>query len=74
MVVRCDSDDAHSYFTRAKAAGATIISEPRDGLWVGRIYRALDHEGYQWEISQRGRNLAAEHWRLPPGVTRGLFR
>jgi hypothetical protein len=44
----------------------------QDGFWGGRIYRALDHEGHQWEISQRGRDLAAERWRLPPGVTRGV--
>ena len=67
-------DDIDRHFARAKAEGAKIISEPEDGFWGGRIYRALDHEGHQWEISQRGRDLAAEHWQLPPGVTRGLAK
>ena len=64
-------DDVDQHFARAKAQGATIVAEPRDGFWGGRIYRALDHEGNRWEISQRGRDLAAERWQLPPGVTRG---
>jgi uncharacterized glyoxalase superfamily protein PhnB len=65
-------DDVDKHFARAKAAGAKIISEPTDGFWGGRIYRVLDHEGHQWEFSQRGRDLASDRWQLPPGVTRGL--
>ena len=72
VVMKVYIDDIDKHFTRAKAEGATIISEPEDGFWGGRIYRALDHEGNQWEISQRGRDLAAENWQLPPGVTRGV--
>jgi len=63
-------DDVDKHF-HAKAEGAKIISSPEDGFWGGRIYRVLDHEGHQWEISQRGRDLAADRWQLPPGVTRG---
>jgi uncharacterized glyoxalase superfamily protein PhnB len=63
-------DDVDQHFERAKAAGAKIISEPEDGFWGGRIYRVRDHEGHHWEFSQRGRDLAAEHWKLPPGVRR----
>lgn len=65
-------EDVDKHFAHAKAEGATIVSEPEDGFWGGRIYRVLDHEGHQWEISQRGRDLAAEDWQLPPGVTRGV--
>jgi uncharacterized glyoxalase superfamily protein PhnB len=65
-------DDVDQHFSHAKAEGAKIISDPEDGFWGGRIYRVLDHEGHQWEISQRGRDLAADRWRLPPGVTRGV--
>ena len=64
--------DVDKHFARAKAEGARIISEPGDGFWGGRIYRSLDHEGHRWEISQRGRDLAADLWQLPPGVTRGV--
>ena len=65
-------DDVDGHFARAKAQGAAIISEPQDGFWGGRIYRAADHEGHRWEISQRGRDLAAHRWKLPPRVTRGV--
>jgi len=69
MKVYVENIDQH--FARAKAEGAKIISEPEDGFWGGRIYRALDYEDHRWEISQRGRDLAAKLWRLPPGVKRG---
>jgi uncharacterized glyoxalase superfamily protein PhnB len=65
-------DDVDGHFRQAKAAGATILSEPEDGFWGGRIYRAVDLEGHRWEFSQRDRDLEATEWQLPPGVTRGL--
>lgn len=74
VVMKVYVEDVDRHFARAKAEGASILSEPEDGFWGGRIYRALDHERHQWEISQRGRDLAAERWRLPPGVTRGIPR
>ena len=72
FVMKVYVDDIDSHFARAKSEGATIVSEPHDGFWGGRIYRALDHERNRWEISQRDRDLAAERWQLPPGVTRGV--
>lgn len=74
FVMKVYVDEIDRHFTRAKSEGATIISEPQDGFWGGRTYRALDHEGNRWEISLRDRDLAAEHWQLPPGVTRGIFK
>jgi uncharacterized glyoxalase superfamily protein PhnB len=64
-------DDIDRHFAQAKAAGATIVSEPTDGFWGGRIYRAKDPEGHHWEFSQIGRDLAATDWKLPPGLQRG---
>jgi uncharacterized glyoxalase superfamily protein PhnB len=63
-------EDVDDHFRRAAAGGATIISQPEDGFWGGRIYRAKDLEGHQWEFSQHGKDVAADQWRLPPGVTR----
>ena len=74
FVMKVYVDDIDRHFARAKAQGATIISEPQDGFWGGRTYRALDHEENRWEISQRGRDLPPEEWQLPPGVTRGVSR
>jgi uncharacterized protein (TIGR03067 family) len=72
MVMKVYVDDVDRHFERAKAEGATIVSEPQDGFWGGRTYRVLDPEGHRWEISQRGRDLAAERWQLPAGLTRGV--
>lgn len=72
FIMKVYVDDIDGHFARAKSQGAEVISEPEDGFWGGRIYRALDHEGNRWEISQRGRDLAAEDWQLPAGVTRGI--
>ncbi|MGH9867017.1 MAG: VOC family protein [Candidatus Polarisedimenticolia bacterium] len=74
FVMKVYVEDVDSHFARAKAQGARIISEPQDGFWGGRIYRALDHEGHGWEISQRGRDLAADRWQLPPAVIRGASK
>lgn len=71
-VMKVYVDDVDRHFARARAEGANIISEPQDGFWGGRTYRVLDPEGHRWEMSQRGRDLAAERWRLPPGLVRGV--
>lgn len=71
FVMKVYLEDVDRHFARARGLGATIVCEPQDGFWGGRVYRVLDHEGHQWEISQRGRDLAADRWQLPPGVVRG---
>ena len=71
LVLKAYVDDVDAHFARARAEGAAIVGEPEDGFWGGRIYRARDPEGHLWEISQRGRDLPAEAWQLPPGVRRG---
>jgi len=71
FVMKVYVDDLEAHFAHAKAQGVEILTEPEDGFWGGRIYRVRDHEGNQWEISQRGRDLAVDKWALPPEVTRG---
>jgi len=44
--VRVDDVDAH--FVRARAAGATIATEPADQEHGMRSYRAIDPEGQRW--------------------------
>lgn len=56
MCVIVDDVDAHC--ARARAAGATIATEPRttdygDGYWVDRSYEAVDLEGHHWWFMQR---------------------
>ena len=50
VLVHVDDLDAH--YARAKAAGATILSEFEDDE-IGRRYRAEDPEGQRWMFMQR---------------------
>ncbi len=37
---------------QARAAGATIVSEPEDKFWGDRCYEALDPERHRWRFHQ----------------------
>ena len=47
-------DDVDAHFARAKAAGATILTEPEDGF-PARRYRTEDIEGHRWMFMLRPR-------------------
>jgi uncharacterized glyoxalase superfamily protein PhnB len=44
----CYVDDVDGHHSKARAAGATILSPPEDKFWGVRSYDALDTEGYRW--------------------------
>src|SRR5262245_23883563 len=51
--VLVEVDDVDAHFARARAAGATILSEPEDVPAAGvRHYRVEDPEGHRWMFSQ----------------------
>ena len=50
MYVRVDDVDAHC--ERARAAGATIESEPEDKPYGERMYGVRDPSGHQWWFAQ----------------------
>jgi len=52
VLVHVDDLDAH--FVRAKAAGATILSEIQEDA-PGRRYRAEDLEGHRWFFMERNK-------------------
>jgi|SRR5919201_3704420 uncharacterized glyoxalase superfamily protein PhnB len=45
-------DDVDAHFERARAGGATILSEPEDAAPDRREYRAEDLEGHRWMFAQ----------------------
>lgn len=49
--VKCFVDDVDAHFEAAKAAGATIVSEPANEHGE-RGYRAVDPEGHRWMFGQ----------------------
>ena len=46
LYVYCSDIDA--LYQRAKAAGATVVSEPADMFWGDRVATFKDPEGYTW--------------------------
>jgi uncharacterized glyoxalase superfamily protein PhnB len=44
-------DDVDAHFSRARDAGATIVSEPFEEHAM-RMYRALDTEGHRWTFAK----------------------
>ena len=57
ILVHVDDVDAHC--ARARAAGATILSEP-EATPFGRIYRAEDLEGHRWMFVSRATGSTQE--------------
>ena len=45
-------DDVDAHFTRAKNAGAALLSEPQDQSYDERVYRVADLEGHRWMFAQ----------------------
>jgi uncharacterized glyoxalase superfamily protein PhnB len=43
--------DVDSFFARAKAAGAVVISEPEDAFWGDRFCRLQDLDGHDWNFA-----------------------
>jgi uncharacterized glyoxalase superfamily protein PhnB len=52
-------EDVDEHFERARAAGATILSQPEDQPYGDRHYRAEDVEGHRWMFAQRLREAAS---------------
>lgn len=51
-------DDVEAHCARARAAGATVATEPKtsdygDEYWIDRSYEAVDCEGHHWWFTQR---------------------
>jgi PhnB protein len=55
-------DDVDAHYARAKEAGATIVSEPKNQEYGDRRYDAKDVEGHLWSFAQHVRDVPAEDW------------
>ena len=56
-------DGVDDHFQRAKAAGATVIQEPKEEFWGDRFYSVEDPEGHQWVFAQHVREVSPEEMR-----------
>ena len=50
--VLAEVEDVDSYFTRARAAGAKILTPREDSPLAGRRFRVEDNEGHRWMFAQ----------------------
>ncbi len=55
-------DDASGHCERARARGATIVSEPQDYPYGERQYTAEDLGGHHWTFSESIADVAPEEW------------
>ena len=62
LYVYCDDVDA--LFAQAKAAGATIASEPEDQFWGDRTASFTDPDGHSWNFATRVKEM-----QQPPAQT-----
>ena len=53
-------DDVDEHYQSARAAGATILSEPEDKPYGDRVYSAEDPEGHHWFFAQHVRDVDLE--------------
>jgi uncharacterized glyoxalase superfamily protein PhnB len=60
LLVYVDDVDAHC--KRARAGGATIVSEPADRPWGLRQYLTTDPGGHTWEFTQFLQDVPAADW------------
>ena len=63
--VLCYVDDVDAHFARAKAAGATIVSEPEDKFYGDRMYAADDPGGHRWYFATHTKDVAPEDMHPP---------
>lgn len=50
-------DDVDAHCERARAAGASIATEPQEMFWGDRLYAARDCEGHHWTFAQHVRDV-----------------
>jgi PhnB protein len=55
-------NDVDEHVERARAAGATILSEPEDKEYGERGYRCEDLEGHRWSFATQVREVEPEEW------------
>ena len=48
------------HFERTRAAGATILEEPKDQFHGDRTYRVIDPQGHVWSFSQKLREVTVK--------------
>ena len=62
VIVQVRIEDARGHCERARAAGATILSEPTDHEYGERQYAAEDFHGHVWDFTETLDDVQPESW------------
>ena len=55
-------EDTHGHCERAREAGATILTEPKDHMYGERQYDVQDFYGHQWNFTETIADVEPESW------------
>jgi len=61
-VVQVRIEDTHGHCERAREAGATILTEPKDHMYGERQYDVQDFYGHQWNFTETIADVEPESW------------
>ena len=62
VIVQVRIENAREHCERARAAGAKILSEPKDHEYGERQYAAEDFHGHQWDFTETMADVEPESW------------
>ena len=62
VMLLANVDDVDAHHERARTAGATILSEPKEEAYGEYMYRAEDAEGYRWQFGRQVKEVAPKDW------------
>lgn len=55
-------EDAPGHCERARAAGAIILTEPKEHMYGERQYNAQDFHGHRWDFTETMVDVEPESW------------
>jgi uncharacterized glyoxalase superfamily protein PhnB len=55
-------EDAPAHCERARAAGAVILTEPKEHMYGERQYNAQDFHGHRWDFTETMVDVEPESW------------
>ncbi|SIT49749.1 Glyoxalase/bleomycin resistance protein/dioxygenase [Paraburkholderia piptadeniae] len=64
-----EGEDIDAHCAHARAAGATILTEPQTQFYGDRTYRAKDPEGHIWTFGVTVQRMTPEEWDKASGLT-----
>ncbi|MEX3934016.1 VOC family protein [Paraburkholderia phymatum] len=64
-----ESENIDAHCAHARAAGATILTEPQTQFYGDRTYRAKDPEGHIWTFGVTVQKMTPEEWDKASGLT-----